>query len=220
MSRDRPFAGLPVSALHRAAKSADWRCREDVAFELRARVEADWKKLLAVLRKWLSDADPGVRRAAVVACMVRKKYGTPEAVESLLRELEVVLGDGDSYVRRNLGPFVLGYLGYTYPGTALDQLRRWFKRFADGPPYVCYNLASAFSQALGRRHPEAAVELLSRFAKHPSALVRRAVVRGLLNAAVSDPALVLGWCRQHNAAPEDAVANEVITRLGLCTRSS
>ncbi len=220
MERNRPFAGLAVSVLHSSAKDGDWRRREDVGFELRARMETDWRPTLCTVREWLTDDDPSVRRAAVVACMVRKRFGTPEIICALLEELERVLDDANPYVRRNLGPFVLGYLGYTYPDVVLPQLRRWVARFCNGPSYPCWNLASAFSQALGRRHPIVALELLPQLANHPSALVRRAVARSLVNVATLAPADVFAWCRKQVGSSASEVASTVSAQLNSVKNGS
>lgn len=183
--------------LQREAANPDWERREVAGFELRRRVEVDWQAKLPVLDAWLVSDNEYIRRAAVLACMVRKRYGSPPCTIGLLEKIEKVLNDSSVYVRKCTGPFVLGYLGYTYPDVVLPQIETWFDRYKDGHKYTCWNLASTFSQALGRRQPQTALKLLPLLADHPDNLVIRATVRSLSNVATVLPgeveALCLSW---------------------------
>jgi len=182
--RERNLLNLSLSELMQTASSDDWRSREDAGFERRARTEEGFDQNYSVLNAWLGHNNEYIRRAAVIGCMVRKRYGTPEKIYRLMGLLENVLDDPSAYVRRNTGPFVIGYLGYTYPDTVLPILCEWAKKYENiTQPYICWNIVSAFSQALGRKHVQVALQVVRTFASHPHYIVKREVIKCLVNTA-------------------------------------
>jgi len=150
--------------------------------------------------------------------MMRKRYGSSDAIDSLLDRLEIVLNDPSEYVRKCTGPFVLGYLGYTYPTIVLPRLRFWFEQYESGPKHTCWNLASAFSQALGRREPVTAVALLPKLADHHEAVVRRAVARSLVNVARVAEREVVDVCLNRRQELSKATADLVFKKLGIAPK--
>ena len=202
-----------LSELYKFAIDDDWKRREQAGFELRARVEKDHISMLPHIDRWLEDPNDRIRRAAVLACMVRKKYGTPEIITKILVRIGKVLNDDSLYVRKCTGPFVLGYLGYTYPEITLPQIKLWVDSYMNGPKYICWNLASAFSQALGRRYPDFALEILPRLAQHNDKFVQRAVIRSICNVAKVKRDQVLDLCKQQLVILSNGLADQSLERI-------
>lgn len=216
MKKKRPFKKLSLQQLKKMASHNDWKIRETAGFELRGRVEENYRYMLRVLDEWLADKNERVRRAAVLACMMRKKKATSNAIAALLNRLERALNDKSSYVRKCTGPFVLGYLGYTYPSISLPKIRNWYRENKNGPKYICWNLASTFSQALGRRKPQVAANLLRLIINHPEKLVQRAVQRSLINVASTSIGKeeVIKLCNELLSNADNEIAKTVLKRLG------
>ncbi|MEW5934280.1 MAG: hypothetical protein AB1816_11935, partial [Bacillota bacterium] len=96
-----------------------------------------------------------------------------EWAEPLLELVEPLLTDPHPYVRRNLGPFVIGdQLLRSYPAQTLARLYRWAER----PDAVTrWNVAMVFTSAEGRRHREAGMRILEILASDTRSPVARAV---------------------------------------------
>ncbi len=201
-----------LSGLRELAIDDDWKRREESGFELRSRVEKDHMSMLIHLDKWLDDPNDRIRRASVLACMVRKKFGTPEIISKILIRIEKVLNDNSLYVRKCTGPFVLGYLGYTYPETTLPQIKQWVNFYINGPKYICWNLASAFSQALGRKQPDFALEILPYLSEHNDKLVQRAVIRSLINVAKIEKEKVIYLCESRLIRLSNDIASQCLDK--------
>jgi HEAT repeat protein len=158
--------------LKRRAASANWVVREGAGFALRDLMEIDFDAIFRATQGWVTDEDDRVRRAACLACMHRKRFGTPTRIRRILGRMLVLMRDESRYVQRACGPFVLGYLTYTYPVITIPFLR---KAARARNPWVRVNVARAFSQAAGGRESSAAIELLEVLADDNDPRVVRAV---------------------------------------------
>src|SRR4030095_4182621 len=78
----------------------------------------------AVLKKWSKHKSQHVRRAVVIGALGLRETD-PQKAFSLL---EPLMYDSSAYVKKNLGPFVLGsYYGSSHPKELLRQLNKWIK---------------------------------------------------------------------------------------------
>lgn len=218
--RERTLLHYSAIELKKIAQDDDWRLREDAGFELRARTEEGFEQNYKVIKKWLNSNDENIRRAGVIGCMVRKRYGTSEKIYRLMRLLEKVLDDPSVYVRRNTGPFVIGYLGYTYPDTVLPILSEWAKQYKNSSKFcACWNIVSAFSQALGRRRPQEALQVMRTFASHPHYIVQRSVTKSLVNiskTAFSDTVML---CQEMlKTSSKNELAQKTLDKIDFSNR--
>lgn len=161
------------------ADSSDWHVREDAGYRLRDLLENDVETVIALTQDWVEDPSPNVRRAACLGCLVRKgRRLEKDKWPPILRRLERLMEDGDGYVRKCCGPFVVGVLGWTYP----DIVTPWIVRLAASEAEnVRWNVAAAFSQAFGTKHPDVAMKALRILSDDPRPAVRRRVISSLKN---------------------------------------
>jgi len=181
--------------LERLANDSKWEIREAAASGTKKALSINFDEVFPTLIVWSKSPEENLRRATVISVM-QGSLEEEEKVRRILNLLEGLLCDRSLYVRRNLGPFALGYLGYRYPGIVLPKLSLW----EDSEDEVKrWNVAMAFSQALGRRHPKEALEILTTLARDKRRFVWRAAVSSLVNIERAYPGLVIskveGWIK-------------------------
>ncbi|MEK7992905.1 MAG: HEAT repeat domain-containing protein [Planctomycetota bacterium] len=176
------------SGLERLADDLEWPVREAAACGMKEALRENFPSVYPSISRWAVSKNARHRRAAALAVMIGRSRD-PGTVAKLLHVVELLLDDNDAYVRKSVGPFALGYLGYTYPAAVLPRIKEW--AFQKHNPRARWNLAMAFSQALGRRFPGDALAVLSALLSqddHP--VVRAAAVASLRNVAKVAPAAV------------------------------
>lgn len=111
-----------------------------------------------------------VRRAVVFSAMA---FREKKLLSKAFAIFEPLLFDNSKYVRKNLGPFILGsYFGNKYPEETIRQLKKWSKiRDAN----VRWNIIMAFNNSFGNKYPEKALEVLEKFAGDVDIIVQRAL---------------------------------------------
>lgn len=163
----------------RIAEDSHWEVREDADNIVIQIMKEDFNKGYDLLERWAMHSSENVRRAVV---MTGKKAGRerhPGWASPLLDLIEMLVGDRSLYVRKNLGPFVIGdgFLRY-YPDLTLARLTQWGKMDDD---QVRWNVAMAFSTAEAAKHADAAVPILEQLALDERRYVWRAVASAMRN---------------------------------------
>ncbi len=83
------------------------------------------------------------------------------------------MSDSSNYVKKNLGPFILGsYFGNKFPAETLMQLRKWSKL---KDVNVRWNVIMAFNNSFGNNHSEKALSILKYFTSEVDPGVKRAL---------------------------------------------
>ena len=178
-----------LEKIRELATSEDWREREEAAAMIKKLNDSHFEEYLQVWRRWISDSNPSVRRAALVGLVRLRKEHVGDALELL----QPLLRDRHPYVRRNLGPFVLSRLCGKAPGRALEKLREWMR---DEDEVVRWNVASCLGGWYGVNHPEVALQLLEILARDERRFVWRAAAASLVKLLRRHPELrreVLSW---------------------------
>jgi 3-methyladenine DNA glycosylase AlkD len=157
-------------ALIKVADHPNWEVREYAAgaFINTLKHNPDFYKTLT---KWSQHSSANVRRAVVFSSLgfLSDKQNLRKAF-ALLKPL---LYDSSTYVKRNLGPFILGsYFGRKYPVEVFKQFDKWIRLKT---PNVRWNIAMSFRSSLGNKHPKRALKYLKQLSKDESKTVLRAV---------------------------------------------
>lgn len=189
--------GVVARRLQQLAEDDDWVTREDAAGVLGALLDRDFERALPIARQWVASGSPRLRRAALVAAKLAARSRRPERGEPLLALVGPALPDGDRYVRRNLGRFVIGDgLLRAYPSLTLRRLET---AVGDQSATTRWNVAMAFSAAEGAHHVREAVPILRSLAADDRRLVWRAVAASMRNLARRQPEAIRGeldrWLR-------------------------
>ena len=175
-------------AVLRLARDDRWDVREAAAALLGEALDVSFDQFHRSCRLWMDKPEPRVRRTIVLAAKYAARSRDPERSSRLLDLIEPALHDRDEYVRRNLGPFVIGdQLLRSYPAETLARLERWSN---DADEVVRWNVAMAFSSATGAAHAEQGVPLLLALAKDESKFVSRAANATLRRIQKRRPDLV------------------------------
>jgi HEAT repeat protein len=97
--------------------------------------------------------------------------------------------DSSQYVKKNLGPFILGsYYGNNMPGIVLGFLDKMIKVKDQN---VRWNIAMAFNNSFGNHHSNEAVKYLKILANDSNPVVQRAVKSTLNHLRKRDKSLKL-----------------------------
>jgi hypothetical protein len=121
--------------------------------------------------------------------MKANKDVPPVRVRQLLKMIKPLLYDSSVYVKKNLGPFVLGTSFLKrHPHLTFEYLWRWLSIHDEN---VRWNLAMSMSASGGTSYPELALEYLAELGRDDSKLVWRAVASSLLNLARKRPEITL-----------------------------
>lgn len=120
--------------------------------------------------KWTKHHSENVRRAVVFSALsLREK----EHLHMAFSLFEPLLFDDSKYVRKNLGPFILGsYFGNKFPKETMRQLKKWSKIRDEN---VRWNVIMAFNNSFGNKYPEEALGILKYFIGDVDLTVKRAL---------------------------------------------
>jgi len=125
------------------------------------------------LKKWIKHSSPNVRRAVVLASTGLDNSKKPGNVYKAFKLIEPLLYDKAVYVKKNLGPFILGgWWGRHYPNEFFKQLDKWIKI---NNPHVRWNIAMCFNNSTGNKYPEKALKYLKILHNDKNPIVQRAV---------------------------------------------
>lgn len=178
--------------LIRISDDKNWEVRE-YAGSAFANVLRENPELHSKMIKWSGHRSENVRRAVVFSSLAFKKSGdTPKAFEIL----SLLMSDNSVYVKKNLGPFILGsHFGNNFPEATLEFLHEHSK---SGDPNVLWNVAMSFNNSFGNSYPKEALEILSLISQSNLPSVRRAIVSTLRHLNKRHEKIVKTFCRAQN----------------------
>jgi hypothetical protein len=161
-----------TNTLKKIADSDNWEVRESVTGPL-ANLLYKYSEFYCVLQKWSKHKSVNIRRAVVLASTGLDDTQKPENVDKAFKLLEPLLYDKAVYVKKNLGPFVLGgWWGRHYPDKFFWQLDKWIRIKDEN---VRWNIAMCFNNSTGNKYPEKAMKYLKILNKDKNKTVQRAV---------------------------------------------
>lgn len=115
-----------------------------------------------------------VRRAVLFAAL---GFKDSRNLNKAYKIIEPLLFDNSKYVRKNLGPFILGsHFGNSFPEETISQLKKWSKIRDEN---VRWNVIMSFNNSFGNKHPEDAFNFIKYFAGDVDLTVKRAVLSTL-----------------------------------------
>lgn len=125
------------------------------------------------LIKWTKHKSQNVRRAVVISALGIWDKREEADVKKAFRLLEPLMYDSSPYVKKNLGPFVLGsYFGNSFPKETFKQLDKWLKIKDEN---VRWNAAMAFNNSFGNKYPQEVLKYLRILSADTNPVVQRAV---------------------------------------------
>lgn len=109
---------------------------------------------------------------------------------------EKLLTDSSVYVKKNLGPFILGsYFANRYPQKVQDQILKWSKKKDE---HLRWNLAMTYNNSFGNKYPQYALETLALLADDERPVVKRAVRSTLNSLSKRHPELINKFKNTHS----------------------
>ncbi len=192
--------------------SPGWEERLRGQYRLAVWLGDEWDRAMPVVEEFAHSEDELVNTAAV-APFGMKDYLTadPGRLERIMAVLDRQMANRSVPVRKNLGPYALGFLMRKYP----DRIRPFIDRWARSDnEQVLWNTVMTFSQAAGKHHPEVALEILTPLAAHPSRYVWRAAASALTTVGRNHPRLVLPLMNRWASDPSrEKVAAVVVKQV-------
>lgn len=162
--------------LLKIADSDNWEVREYAAGAF-INVLINNPDLYKTMLGWTKHKSENVRRAVVFSALAYSKKGKESDIEKAFTILEPLMSDASVYVKKNLGPFILGsHLGNHHPQEVFAQLKKWLNINNE---HVKWNIAMTFNNSFGNKYPEKALEILKNLLPEESKVVSRAVISTL-----------------------------------------
>ncbi|MBS1519306.1 MAG: HEAT repeat domain-containing protein [Bacteroidetes bacterium] len=122
------------------------------------------------LIEWTKHPTENVRRAVVFSALGMRDEKNLNKAFRILRSL---MNDRSIYVRKNLGPFILGsYFGNKFPEETTAFLHNCLN---DRDLYVRWNVIMSFNNSFGKKYPGKAFEILKYFYDDENLVVIRAM---------------------------------------------
>lgn len=162
------------NCLIKTADDSNWEVREYAggAFANTLNSNPEFYIKLKMLTKHKSE---NVRRAVVFSALGLLEKENPEKAFKLL---EPLLYDSSAYVKRNLGPFIIGsYFFRKFPEATLRQMKKWSRIKNEN---VRWNIIMSFKNSFGLNNPEYAFEILKEFTQEKDKMTCR-VLKSVLN---------------------------------------
>lgn len=159
--------------LYKVTDDDNWEVREYAAGALAETLRHN-PRFYSTLKKWSKDKSENIRRGVVLAAVGLRDRKDPETLKKAYALLEPLLYDSSMYVKKNLGPFILGsYFGNAFPKEMFRLIGKMVK--ADNEN-VKWNAAMAFNNSFGNRYPAEALKYLKILSKDENPAVKRAVL--------------------------------------------
>jgi HEAT repeat protein len=176
------------------AGDPNWEVRETAGGAFAA-VLAEHPGFYARLKEWAGHPSENVRRAVVISALGLMGNKNPSAVNKAFALLKPLMYDSSRYVKKNLGPFVIGsYYGNNFPGETLSTLVKWSSLKDE---HVRWNIAMSFNNSFGNKYPAKALEVLALLAPDERKTVRRAVISTLRFLKKRHEKAVLDFIKAH-----------------------
>lgn len=155
--------------LLKIADDPNWEVREyaAIAFADNLYHNREFYKDVMKLTKHQSE---NVRRAVVFSALGLKDKKNLSKAFSIL---EPLMFDSSKYVRKNLGPFILGsHFGNRFPEETITQLKKWSKIRDEN---VRWNIVMSFNNSFGNKFPNQSLEVIKLFTGDVDLTVKRAI---------------------------------------------
>lgn len=157
----RGYPHSPAQTLEimlQAADDPNWEVREYAAGAFINALKQN-PELYPEMIRLTKHESPNIRRAVLFSSLAFKEA---KRLPKAFGIIEPLLKDRNEYVRRNLGPFILGsHFGIRFPEVTLQKLKQWSAR---KDAAAKWNIIMAFHSSYGHCHPDKAFEVLKRFA--------------------------------------------------------
>ncbi|MBX7043837.1 MAG: DNA alkylation repair protein [Ignavibacteria bacterium] len=188
----RGYSESPENVMNLILKTADdnnWEVREYAASAL-IRVVAGNPELYHEMLRLASHNSENVRRAVLFSALAfRNVKECPKG----FKIISLFLSDSSVYVRRNLGPFILGsHFGNALPLQTFEFLKKIIK---SDDRYVLWNAAMSFNNSFGRRNPDEAMEVLKCLLVNEDRFVKNAAKSSLRHLSHRHPDAVRKFCK-------------------------
>jgi 3-methyladenine DNA glycosylase AlkD len=162
--------------LLKIADSDNWEVREYAAGAF-YNVLKNNPDLYKTMLGWAKHKSENVRRAVVFSALAYSDKKDKSKLKNAFEILEPLMSDSSVYVKKNLGPFILGsHLANHHTDEVMAQLKKWLKIKNE---HVGWNIAMTFNNSFGNRYPAKALEILKELLPDENKVVRRAVISTL-----------------------------------------
>ena len=177
--------------LLKTADHPNWEVREYAAGAF-ANALYENRDLYKQLLKWTNHSSENVRRAVVFSALALRDKDDLNKAFALL---EPLMFDKSRYVKKNLGPFIIGsHFGNKYPRETIRRLKEW-SRIRDCN--VRWNIIMAFNNSFGNKYPEEALGVLKYFIGDVDLTVKRALLSTLRFLSKRHKKLVIDFQRKN-----------------------
>ena len=167
------------------ADDKHWLVREDAHEVWSELLKKHFQQVFPILQTWNTHSSANLRRCVAIAVRSAGNLRKEEWVEPLIHLLEPLLSDKTAYVRKNLGPYVIGDgMLRCYPNRTLKHLHRWAHRRDEG---TRWNVAMAFASYGGNKNWREGMKILTELATDERRYVWRSVASALLYLARRHP---------------------------------
>lgn len=162
--------------LLKTADNGNWEVRESAGGSFAAVLEKH-PEFYSRLAEWSKHPSENVRRAVVISALGLMGSKKSSDVNKAFALLKPLMYDSSRYVKKNLGPFVIGsYYGNHFPAETFKTLTNWS---AIRDEHMRWNIAMSFNNSFGNKYPAKALEVLGLLAGDERKTVRRAVISTL-----------------------------------------
>ncbi len=162
--------------LLKISDSNNWEVREYAAGVF-INILAGHPELHKTMLSWAKHRSENVRRAVVFSALAYSDKKDESKLKKAFEILEPLMSDTSVYVKKNLGPFILGsHLANHHTEEVSAQLKKWLKINNE---HVKWNIAMMFNNSFGNRYPDKALEFLKELLPNENKVVRRAIVSTL-----------------------------------------
>lgn len=167
------------------ADDEHWLVREDAHAFWGELLKKHFQQVFPILETWTTHSSANLRRCVAIAVRSAGNLRKEEWAEPLIHLLEPLLSDKIAYVRKNLGPYVIGDgLLRCYPNFTLKHLHGWANRRDEG---TRWNVAMAFGSYGGNKNWREGIKILTKLATDKRRYVWRSVASALLYLARRHP---------------------------------
>lgn len=162
--------------LLKIADSDNWEVREYAAGAF-INVLKENPELHKTFLQWAKHKSENIRRAVVFSALAYSDRKDKSKLKNAFEILEPLMSDSSLYVKKNLGPFILGsHLANHHTEEVTAQLKKWLKIKNE---HAKWNIAMTFNNSFGNKYPAKALEILKELLKEESKVVRRSVISTL-----------------------------------------
>jgi 3-methyladenine DNA glycosylase AlkD len=179
--------------LLKIADSDNWEVREYAAGAF-INVLKQNPDLYKTMLSWAKHKSENIRRAVVFSAVAFSDEKDISKLSNAFAILEPLMSDSSGYVKKNLGPFILGsHLGNHHPEETFNQLKKWLK---SNNEHVKWNIAMTFNNSFGNKYPEKALEFLKVLSKEKNKVVSRSVISTLRHLNKRHSKLIANFIKQ------------------------